>query len=208
MPRSSVYVIACRFQLCPKGLTLQCSPFCLYLFPASSAAVALANRVAVRAIASGGSLVSLGSQILSGAACFSVGPGVHLSVGCIPAPLTRLITDSLYFPSSWRGLFSLHINMSPSSIWEGAWGGGGGSEGTQTLSSSLWLRADETRTPRAAQASPRHPGDFGPLFPKDYRIRGTGRPIPECNQPHSGRAGLHSAPVVSDWQRNGGQAHV
>lgn len=50
--------------------------------------------------------------------------------------------------------------------------------------------------------------ETGPLFPEDYRIRGTGRPDPECNQPHGGRAGLSSAPMVSDWQRIWGQAHV
>lgn len=83
----------------------------------------------------------------------------------------------------------------------------GRSKDLQTGSSSVWLNTDETRTPQASSASPRHPGDFGSLFCEDDRLRVTGPPVLEYDQPHS-RAGLHSAPVVSDWQGAWGQAHL
>lgn len=58
------------------------------------------------------------------------------------------------------------------------------------------------REPHGPLGSPQTPGS---LFSKDYRIRISGHPVPEYNQPCGG-VGLSSALMVCERQRIWGQA--
>lgn len=108
LQRSLVYIIACNFQLCPKLpcllKTLQFPSFFLFshrhLWPQSLWIDFLCRTIALLE-----GLVGLGYWILSLAACFLVGLGVHLSVGKI----TRACSP--HFNNHWLFVLSIFLVM-------------------------------------------------------------------------------------------------